>query len=56
LKIWLELLTESEIVKVQMTAELLREAKELAPLLTADREKGQRDKILNYSITKFPNY
>ena len=41
--LWLELLTESAIVKAEMTADLLREAKELAAILTASQQTAKKD-------------
>src|SRR5579864_2971017 len=40
--LWLELLTESGIVKVEMTECLLNEAKELAAVLTASQQTAKR--------------
>lgn len=40
--LWLELLTESEIVKAEMTAGLLKEARELAAILTASQQTAKR--------------
>jgi four helix bundle protein len=40
--LWLELLTESEIVKPELTKELLREARELAAILTASQQTAKR--------------
>ena len=40
--LWIELLTESGIVKQELTAELLKEAKELAAILTASRQTAKR--------------
>ena len=46
--LWLELLTESEIVKAEMTAGLLKEARELAAILTASQQTAKKD-----SATRF---
>jgi len=40
--LWLELLIESGIIKTEMTEELLREAKELAAILTASQRTARR--------------
>jgi four helix bundle protein len=40
--LWLELLTESEILKSEMTEGLLKEAKELAAILTASQQTAKR--------------
>jgi four helix bundle protein len=40
--LWLELLTESGIIKPELTAELLKEAKELAAILTASQQTAKR--------------
>jgi four helix bundle protein len=40
--LWLELLIESGIIKTEMTVELLKEAKELAAILTASRATAKR--------------
>ena len=40
--LWLELLIESGIIKTEMTEELLREAKELAAILTASQQTAKR--------------
>jgi four helix bundle protein len=40
--LWLELLIESGIVKSEMTEELLKEARELAAILTASRQTAKR--------------
>ena len=40
--LWLELLTESGILKSEMTAELLKEARELAAILTASQQTAKR--------------
>ena len=40
--LWPELLTESGIVKAELTAELLKEAKELAAILTASQQTAKR--------------
>jgi four helix bundle protein len=40
--LWLELLIESGIIKSDMTVALLREAKELAAILTASRQTAKR--------------
>jgi hypothetical protein len=40
--LWLELLTESGILKPELTAELLKEARELAAILTASQHTAKR--------------
>jgi len=40
--LWLELLIESGIIKSEMTVALLREARELAAILTASRQTAKR--------------
>ena len=40
--LWLELLIELGIIKTEMTVGLLKEAKELAAILTASRETAKR--------------
>jgi four helix bundle protein len=40
--LWIELLTESGIVKQELTTELLKEAKELAAILTASKQTAKR--------------
>jgi four helix bundle protein len=40
--LWLELLTESGIVKPEMTAELLKEARELTAIITASQQTAKR--------------
>jgi four helix bundle protein len=40
--LWLELLIESGIIKSDMTVALLKEAKELAAILTASRETARK--------------
>src|SRR5580765_4661153 len=40
--LWIELLTESGIVKQEMTQDLLREAKELSAILTASQQTAKR--------------
>jgi len=40
--LWLELLIESGIVKSEMTVALLKEAKELAAILTASRQTAKK--------------
>jgi len=40
--LWLELLTESGIIKLELTDELLKEAKELAAILTASQQTAKR--------------
>ena len=40
--LWLELLTESGIVKAELAAELLKEAKELAAILTTSQQTAKR--------------
>jgi four helix bundle protein len=40
--LWIELLTESGIVQPEMTEDLLREARELAAILTASRQTAKR--------------
>jgi four helix bundle protein len=40
--LWIELLTESGILKSEMTESLLREARELAAKLTASRQTAKR--------------
>jgi four helix bundle protein len=40
--LWLELLIESGILKSEMTEELLKEARELAAILTASRETARK--------------
>jgi four helix bundle protein len=40
--LWIELLTESGIVKPELTHELLKEAKELAAILTASQQTAKR--------------
>jgi four helix bundle protein len=40
--LWLELLIESGILKSEMTVALLREAKELAAILTASRQTAKK--------------
>ena len=40
--LWLELLIESGIIKSEMTVSLLKEAKELAAILTASRQTAKQ--------------
>jgi len=40
--LWIELLTESGILQPQLTAELLKEAKELAAILTASQQTAKK--------------
>jgi|SRR5882672_3426037 len=40
--LWLELLIESGIIKSEMTEELLKEARELAAILTASRQTARK--------------
>jgi hypothetical protein len=40
--LWLELLIESGIIKSEMTVALLKEAKELAAILTASRQTAKK--------------
>jgi four helix bundle protein len=40
--LWLELLIESGIIKTELTVALLKEAKELAAILTSSRETAKR--------------
>jgi four helix bundle protein len=40
--LWLELLTESGIVRGEMTADLLKEARELAAIVTASQQTAKR--------------
>jgi four helix bundle protein len=40
--LWLELLTESGILKSEMTEDLLKEAKELAAILTASQQTAKK--------------
>jgi hypothetical protein len=40
--LWIELLTESGIVKPELTNDLLKEAKELAAILTASQQTAKR--------------
>jgi four helix bundle protein len=40
--LWLELLVESGIIKSEMTVALLKEAKELAAILTASRQTARK--------------
>ena len=40
--LWIELLTESGIVKSEMTEDLLKEARELSAILTASRQTAKR--------------
>ena len=40
--LWIELLTESGIVTTELTGELLREAKELAAILTASQQTAKK--------------
>ena len=46
--LWLELLTESGIVKVEMTADLLKEARELAAILTASQQTAKKDSAARF--------
>ena len=46
--LWLELLTESGIVKVEMTEGLLKEAKELAAILTASLQTAKKDGVTRF--------
>jgi len=46
--LWLELLTESGIVKVEMTEGLLKEAKELAAILTASQQTAKKDGVTRF--------
>jgi four helix bundle protein len=55
--LWLELLTESRIVKPEINAELLKEARELTAKITASQQTAKRSlaqPVFNYSITKLP--
>jgi four helix bundle protein len=40
--LWIELLTESGIVKQELTEDLLKEAKELSAILTASQQTAKR--------------
>lgn len=40
--LWIELLTESGIVQKELTEELLKEAKELAAILTASQQTAKK--------------
>jgi len=40
--LWLELLIESGIIKTEMTEDLLKEAKELAAILTSSQQTAKR--------------
>jgi four helix bundle protein len=46
--LWLELLTESGIVKVEMTEGLLKEAKELAAILTASQQTAKKGGVTRF--------
>jgi|SRR5437868_3616446 len=63
--LWLELLTESRIVKPEINAELLKEARELTAKITASQQakitasqqtakRSLAQPVFNYSITKLP--
>jgi hypothetical protein len=41
-KPWLELLSESGVIKVELTRELLTEARELAAIFTASQQTAKR--------------
>ena len=46
--LWLELLTESEIVRAELTAGLLKEARELAAILTASQQTAKKDGVTRF--------
>jgi four helix bundle protein len=46
--LWVELLTESGIVKVEMTEGLLKEAKELAAILTASQQTAKKGGVTRF--------
>jgi four helix bundle protein len=46
--LWLELLTESGIVEVEMTEGLLKEAKELAAILTASQQTAKKGGVTRF--------
>lgn len=46
--LWLELLTESGIVRAEMTEGLLKEARELAAILTASQHTAKKDSMARF--------
>jgi four helix bundle protein len=46
--LWLELLTDSGILKAEMTEGLLTEARELAAILTASQQTAKKDSIARF--------
>jgi four helix bundle protein len=46
--LWLELLTESGIVRAEMTEGLLKEARELAAILTASQHTTKKDSMARF--------
>ena len=46
--LWLELLTESETVRAELTAGLLKEARELAAILTASQQTAKKDGVTRF--------
>jgi len=46
--LWLELLTEPGIVKEEMTKGLLKEARELAAILTASQQTAKKDSMARF--------
>src|SRR4029077_1235566 len=58
--LWMELLTESGIIKPERTEALLKEAKELAAILTVSQQTARKSGVVffqlpNYSISQLPN-
>jgi four helix bundle protein len=51
--LWLELLTEAGIIKPEMTEALLKEAKEVAAILTASQKTAKRTAV---TVFQLPNY
>jgi len=51
--LWLELLTEAGIIKPEMTEALLKEARELAAILTASQKTAKRTAV---TVFQLPNY
>jgi len=51
--LWLELLAEAGIIKPEMTEALLKEARELAAILTASQKTAKRTAV---TVFQLPNY
>jgi four helix bundle protein len=51
--LWLELLAESGIVKVEMTQDLLKEAKELAAITHRVAANGEKDSLTDFQLLSY---